>query len=109
MPRNKAITEFRNRGETGNMLVAPPEPFFRGPTTQRLINGFGGDENLTGFIDVNNRALELLARDFGKSVRDFLIRSVLDFARGNFAPALDPAPTEMTFAVPNHERLRGWI
>ena len=39
-------------------------------------------------------------------VRDFLIWCILNFARGNFAPALNPASTEMAFAIPNHERSR---
>jgi len=35
---------------------------------------FRRDENLTGLIDINDRALELLGRNFWKTVRDFLIR-----------------------------------
>src|SRR5947208_15318792 len=67
---------------------------------------FRRDENLTGLIDLSDRALELFARNFWKTVRDFLIWCVLNFARGNFAPALNPASTGMTFAIPNHERPR---
>ena len=48
----------------------------------------------------------MFARNFWKTFCDFLIWCILNFARGNFAPALNPASTEMTFAIPNHERFR---
>src|SRR5882762_437815 len=106
MPCDEGITEFRNRSEAGKVLVTPPQPFFRGSATQRLIDRFRRDENLTGLIDINDRALELLPRNFWKTLRDFLIWRVLDFARSNYTPALNPASAEMTFAIPNHERFR---
>ena len=106
MPCDEVITEFRNRSESGNVLVAPPKPFFRTAATQRLINRFRRDENLTDLIDINNRVLELFPRDFWKTHRDFLIWRVLHFPRGNFAPAFNPPTAEMAFAIPNHERFR---
>ena len=69
-----------------------------------MINRFRRDENLTGLIDINNRVLELFPRNFWKTLRDFLIWRVLDFPRGNFAPAFNPATAKMAFAIPNHER-----
>ena len=69
-----------------------------------MIDRFRCDENLTGLIDINNGVLELFAWNFWKTLRDFLKWRILDFARGNFAPAFNPATAEMAFAIPNHER-----
>src|SRR2546421_11303148 len=104
MPGDEVIPKFRDRSETGNMPVAPPQPFLGTAATQRLINRSRRDENLTGLIDINNRALELFAWNFSKTLRDLLKWRILDFARGNFAPAFNPATAEMAFAIPNHER-----
>ena len=71
-----------------------------------MINCFRRDENVTGLIDINNRVLELLPRNFWKTLRDFLIRRIVDFACGNFAPPFNPATAEMAVAIPNHERIR---
>src|SRR5207237_6723528 len=106
VPCDDVITEFRNRSEAGNVLVAPPQPFFRAAATKRLINRFRRDENLTGLIDINNRVLELFPRNFWKTLRDFLIRRIVDFACGNFAPPFNPATAKMAVAIPNHERFR---
>src|SRR5207248_1718805 len=87
------------------MLVTPPQPFFRATTAQRSINRCRRDKDLTVPIDVNDRALKLFRRDFRKAFRDLLVRCVLNFSAGNYAPALDPAPAKVTFAIPNQERL----
>src|SRR5450631_4165764 len=52
-------------------------------------------------------ALEVFGWDFRKARGAFLERSVLDRIAGQVAPALDPAPAEMTVGVENKKRL-GW-
>ena len=87
------------------MLVTPPQPFFRATTAQRSINRCRRDKDLTVPIDVNDRALKLFRRDFRKAFRDLLVGCVLNFSASDYAPALDPAPAKVTFAIPNQERL----
>src|SRR5437764_6890598 len=51
-------------------------------------------------------AFEIFGWNFWKTRRAFLERRVLDRVAGEIAPALDPAPAEMTIAVEKHQRFR---
>ncbi len=63
------------------------------------------EECLSVGFNENDGTLEIFRENFRKSIRSFLIGRVIDFARGNFAPAFNPALAKMTFAVPNQQRL----
>src|SRR5437588_597169 len=54
----------------------------------------------------HHRALKLFARNFWKPFVAFLGCGVVDRIARDLTPALDPAPAEMAFAVPDNERLR---
>src|SRR5205814_5309274 len=67
---------------------------------------FSGKKGFAIWFNESDSALELFERNFWKSIGRFLIGGIINFAGGDFAPAFDPAPAKMTFAVPNHEWLR---
>src|SRR5438552_7245640 len=104
--RDNFVSNLGNRRGTGNVIITPRQPFARGSTTQRAIDGLRREKNFARLVDVNDRALELLPRYFRKSHRCFLISLVLNLARSQHSPALDPQSAKMTLAIPNHERLR---
>src|SRR5712692_1112962 len=104
MARNEFVNGFGDRRETGNVVVTPRQPFSRRSTSQRPINRFCRKKNLALPVDVSDGALEFRPGDFRKFFRDFLIRRIFNLATRDLAPALDPQPAKMTFAIPNHER-----
>jgi hypothetical protein len=109
VPGDHLVSELRDRGKAGNVLVAPRQPFFRTSAAQRSVNRVCCREHITFAIDENDRAFELRARNFRKLPGNFLRRGVVDLSIGNHLPTLNPMPAKMTIAVPNHERLGRWM
>src|SRR2546421_8930522 len=56
-------------------------------------------------IDEMDCLLKMFPRNFGKAVRHFLERRVLDGVASEFAPPLDPAPAKMAIAIKNQQWL----
>src|SRR6266478_987249 len=106
MASDEVVSSLRDRREPGGPIVTPGQPFSRTLVSQRAIDCFRAKKSLAIWFNESDSALELFEGNFWKSIRRFLIGDIINFVRSNFAPALDPAPAKMTFAVPNHERLR---
>src|SRR2546426_341820 len=104
MTCDEVVSGFGNRCESRNVIVAPRQPSSRRPISQRAIDGFRGKKSFAVRLNESHRAPELIARDFGESVRDFLISGVIDFTGGDLSPALDPQLAKITFPVPDQER-----
>jgi hypothetical protein len=86
------------------MIITPGQPFSRRSTSQRAIDGFGSKKRFPIWFDESDGAFELFDWNLGKPIRCFLVGDVINFARGDFAPPLDPALAKMAFAIPNHQR-----
>src|SRR5213593_1628195 len=109
MTCDELVSGFGNRCESRNVIVAPRQPFSRRSISQRAVDGFRSQKSFAVRLNESHRAPELIARDFGESVGDFLISGVIDFTGGDLSPALDPQLAKMTFSVPDQERLGWWI
>src|SRR5436309_4610463 len=107
MPSDELVTDFRNRRESRDVVVAPCEPSSRRSISQRAIDGFRGKKSFAVRLDENHRAPKFFSRNFRESVCNLLVRYVIDLIGGDFAPTLDPQPAEITLAVPDQER-PGW-
>src|SRR6476646_6747511 len=101
MMSDELVSDFGNGRESRNVIVAPRQPSSRRSISQRAIDGFRSKESLAVRLNQNHGALELFDGNFGKLMRCLLISSVIDFTGGNFSPALDPQPAEITFAIPD--------
>src|SRR5207302_8056930 len=88
------------------MIVTPGQPLSGRSTSQRSKDGFSAEKDTAVGLDINQRALKLFARNFWKPFGAFLGCRVIDRVAGDLTPAVDPAPAEMAFAVPDNERLR---
>ncbi len=109
MTSDELVSNLRSRRETGNLIITPGQPSTRKSISERAIDGFRRKKSFAVWFDESDGALEPFDGNFWKSVRRFLISFVINFARGDFAPPLDPAFAKMTFAIPNHEWLGRWV
>src|SRR6267378_8060482 len=109
MPRDEFVSGLGNACEPRNVIVAPRQPFPRGSTSQRAIHGFSGKGGFAIRLDECNRTLELFDWNFREPRCCLLIRGIIHFASGDFAPTFDPPLAEMALTIPNHERLWRWI
>src|SRR5215469_12855871 len=106
MMRDELVSGFGNRREPRNVIVTPRQPSLRRSISQRTIDGFRGKKRFAVRLNESHRALELFDWNFWKLIRCLLISGVIDFTGGDFSPALDPQPAEITFPVPDQERFR---
>src|SRR5438046_8030734 len=102
---NYSVNAYLNCLKTRNIIVTPGQPLSVRSTSQRSKDGFSAEKDTAVGLDINHRALKLFARNFGKPFGAFLGCRVIDRIARDLTPALDPAPAEMAFAVPDNERL----
>lgn len=109
MTGDEFVNDFGNGRESRNVMVAPGQPTSRRSISRRAIDGFRGKERFAVRLNQNHCALELFDGNFGESVCDLLVRCVIDLTGGDYLPAFDPQPAEITFAIPDQERLCRWM
>jgi hypothetical protein len=105
MASDKFVSGLRNSCETGDVIVAPRQPFPRRSISQRAIHAFGAKEGFAIWLDEYDRAFELFDWNIGEPRGCLLIGGIIHFATSDFAPTFDPSFAKMTFAIPNDERL----
>jgi len=105
--RDEAVDGLRCRRETRNVPVGRENPMRSGRFGERLERRLGSREDITTGSDKDDRALEDIARDFGKALPDLLRRRVVDALSRLGPPPADPSPSESSAAVENQKRPRG--
>ena len=105
MTSDELVSEFGNCRESRHVIITPGQPFSGRPASQRAIDSFRCKKGFAIWLDESNRAFELFDGNLRKPICCFLVGYIINFARGDFAPAFNPAFAKMTFPVPNHERL----
>src|SRR5947209_16162090 len=97
MTCDEVVSGFGNRCESRNVIVAPRQPSSRRSISQRAVDGFRGQKSFAVRLNESHCTPELIARDFGESVGDFLISGVIDFTGGYLSHALDSQLSKITF------------
>src|SRR6266849_841860 len=105
MTRDEFVSDFGNRCESRNVIVAPRQPSSRRSISQRAIDSFRGKKSFTVWFNQSHRARKLFSRNFWESVCNLLVRCAIDLTGGDFSPPLEPQPAESTFAIPDQQRL----
>src|SRR4030095_14499403 len=105
MASDEFVNGLRHSRETGEVIIAPRQPFPRRSISQRAIHRFSGYERFTIWLNEYDRAFELVDWNFGEPHGCLLITGIIDLAGSDFAPTFDPSFAKMTLAIPNHERL----
>ena len=107
MPCDEAVGALGGAGESGRVGIPIQEELFMRIVGEGTKGGFGAAVNGAVRLDELHGALELLARQFGKTGRDgrVLKGEIINAMAGGALPAVNPKGAEIAIAIENHQWL----